>query len=352
MRANHIRLSYLLVGLFYVTTISGWPQQPDSTVPETTIHVQSSVVLVPTLVVQKSGEIVYGLGAKDFELYDNGVKQQLRVDEEMDTAPVSVVVAIETGRSSALQFDKVARISSLLDLFLNDGKSDVALVTFDSHAQLVQDFTSDAGKIDNAIHQMQPGDGGAAIYDAAGFSLDMLADRAPERRRVLLLISETRDHGSSIVKVDQLVKKIGISNTLVVSLAFGAAKSEYKSGFTDDIKHGDEGPGFNFMQLLAVAVNATRKNVSKEIAAMSGGEYAPFSSERSFEDRIVTISRHARNRYLLSFRPSSQAEGLHTLSVKLTSDLDARVVAHSVSTERVICRSKLSLQHVRQAYVP
>ena len=322
--------------MWFVLSITGacWSQAAETAPseapsPETTIRVQSSVVLVPTLVEEKSGEIIYGLKPSDFELYDNGVKQQVHVDEEMDTAPVSIVLAIETGRSSGLQFDRISRIASLLDLFLGDGKSDVAIVTFDSHAQLVQDFTSDAGKVDSAIRQLQPGDGGAAIYDAAGFSLDMLADRPSERRRVLLLVSETRDHGSKEVKVDELIKKIGISNTLVVSLAFGAAKSEYTSEFMDDIKHGDGGPGFNIMQLLVAAANATRKNVAKEIAMMSGGEYAPFSTERGFEDRIVTISRHARNRYLLSFHPTSQVEGLHVLDVKLTRNLDARVVTRA-----------------------
>ena len=305
----------------------GWAQQPaDNTPADTTIRVQSSAVLVPTLVEQKNGDIVYGLGANDFQLYDNGVPQKLRVDEEMDTAPVSIVVAIETGRSSALQFERISRIASLLDLFLQDGKSDAALITFDSQAQMVQDFTRNAEVIDGHIRELQPGDGGAAIYDATAFALDQLSDRAPERRRVLLLISETRDHGSRNVKVDELVKKIGASNTLVVSLAFAPAKSE----FVDDLKHGGGGgSSANLMTVLMMAVNAARKNVAKEIATMSGGEYAPFSTERTFEEHLHTLSQHARNRYLLSFSPSNAAPGLHPLTVKLIRDMDARIVTRA-----------------------
>ena len=301
-------------------------QSADNTSSEPTIRVQSSAVLVPTLVEQKNGEIVYGLGANDFQLYDGGVLQKLRVDEEMDTAPVSIVVAIETGRSSALQFERISRIASLLDLFLQDGKSDAALITFDSQAQMVQDFTRHAEVIDAHIHELQPGDGGAAIYDAAAFALDQLADRSPERRRVLLLISETRDHGSRNVKVDELVKKIGASNTLVVSLAFGPAKSE----LLDDLKHGGEGgSSANLLTVLMMAVNAAKKNVAKEIATMSGGEYAPFSTERTFEEHLHTISQHARNRYLLSFSPTNAAPGLDPLTVKLTRDIDACIVTRA-----------------------
>ncbi len=326
-RSSLCSLVLLLAG------VSVQAQQPTDNTPvpvepTTTIRIQSSAVLVPTLVEQHNGDVVFGLGQKDFDLYDNGVKQQLRVDEEMDTAPVSLVVAIETGGSSGLQFGRISRIASLLDLFLGDGKSDAALITFDSQAQLVQDFTRDADRIDAHVHNLQPGDGGAAIYDASAFALDILADRPPERRRVLLLISETRDHGSRNIKVDQLVKKIGASNTLVISLAFGPAKSE----FLEDLKHSAGGGGgdtFSLMQALMMAINATRRNVAREIATMSGGEYAPFSTERTFEDHIHTISQHARNRYLLSFRPSDPKPGLHTLDVHLTRDMDARIVTRA-----------------------
>ncbi len=47
---------------------------------------------MPTLVEMPSGEIVYGLGPADFQLTDNGVPQQLHVDDDLDSEPVSVVV--------------------------------------------------------------------------------------------------------------------------------------------------------------------------------------------------------------------------------------------------------------------
>jgi hypothetical protein len=39
--------------------------------------------------------VVYGLKPQDFVLEDNGVPQKIRVQEEMDTAPVALVVAVE-----------------------------------------------------------------------------------------------------------------------------------------------------------------------------------------------------------------------------------------------------------------
>ncbi len=76
-----------------------------------------------------------------------------------------------------------------------------------------------------------------------------------------------------------------------------------------------------------MAVQAVRKNVARQIALMSGGEYAPFTTERGFEARVQEVAKHARNRYLLSFRPSDNTPGLHVLDVRLTRNLGARVVA-------------------------
>jgi hypothetical protein len=62
---------------------------------------------------------------------------------------------------------------------------------------------------------------------------------------------------------------------------------------------------------------------------MSGGEYAPFTRDKGFEDRVAEAAKHARNRYLLSFHPTDATPGLHTLKVKLTQDYGAHVVARA-----------------------
>jgi hypothetical protein len=127
--------------------------------PKTTIRVQSSEVLVPTLVQMPSGEIVYGLGPNDFELLDNGIQQQLQVDDDLDDEPVSVLVAVEKGRMAALEFDKINRLAPLIDLFLGDGVSEAAFVSFDSKPLLVVPFTRDAERLGHKLRRIEPGDG-------------------------------------------------------------------------------------------------------------------------------------------------------------------------------------------------
>jgi VWFA-related protein len=293
--------------------------------PQTTIRVQSSEVLVPTLVQMPSGEIIYGLGPSDFALLDNGVPQQLHVDDDLDNEPVSVVVAVEKGRLAELEFDKINRLAPLIDLFLGDGVSEAAFVSFDSKPQLVVPFTRDADRVGHELRRIEPGDGGAAILDTVGYSVKLLEDRPKDYRRVLLLISETRDHGSHDVDAKRLVEEIGTSNTLVLSVTFSPSKAL----FLHDLTHDEGASGPDLMAPLLMAVQAVRKNVAREIALMSGGEYAPFTTERGFEGRVQEVAKHARNRYLLSFRPTDNTPGLHQLDVRLTRNLGARVVART-----------------------
>src|ERR1017187_2938236 len=106
-----------------------------------TLRVRANEVLVPTLVEKPGGGVVYGLKPQDFVLEDNGVPQKIRVQEEMDTAPVALVAAVELGGVSVLEFGKRAKLGPLLDLFLGDGKGEAALVGFDAKPHLIRDLT-------------------------------------------------------------------------------------------------------------------------------------------------------------------------------------------------------------------
>jgi hypothetical protein len=54
------------------------------------LRVQSNVVLVPTLVKDAEGHVVYGLTQNDFVIEDNGVEQVVHLDESAESEPASV----------------------------------------------------------------------------------------------------------------------------------------------------------------------------------------------------------------------------------------------------------------------
>jgi VWFA-related protein len=306
------------------------PAEPPLPLPSahtntTTLRVTANEVLVPTLVEKPGGGVVYGLKPQDFVLEDNGVPQKIRVQEEMDTAPVALVVAVELGGVSVLEFGKLAKLGPLLDLFLSDSKGQAALVGFDSEPHLIRDFTHSSDEVNAALKRLEPGDGGDAILDTVSYAVDLLETQPKEYRRVLLLISEERDHGSKHTKTEQLIEKIGQSDVLVLSVSFTPAKAE----LLHDMKDEGDNRTMNMISTLFLVVQAFKKNVTKEIAHMSGGEYNTFTGEKGFEKRVVESAKRARNRYLITFSPTDPTPGLHTIRVRLAQDYGAHVVARA-----------------------
>jgi len=306
------------------------PAEPPQPLPSAsseapTLRVTTTEVLVPTLVEKPDGGVIYGLKPQDFILEDNGVAQKIRVQEEMDNAPVALVVAVEQGGASALEFDKLAKLGPLLDLFLADGKGLAALVGFDSKPHLIRDFTHRSEEINQDLKSLDPGNGGDAILDTVSYAVDLLQSQPKEYRRVLLLISEERDHGSRHTKPAQLIQKIGQSDVLVLSVSFSPSKAE----LLHDVKDNGDDRMMSLYSTLAMIIPAFKKNVSKELAAMSGGEYHVFTGDKGFEKRVVESAQHARNRYLITFSPSDPTPGLHTIRVRLAQDYGAHIVARA-----------------------
>ncbi len=301
--------------------------RPDPNAEMPIFHVSTTVVVVPTLVEKPNGEVLYGLKPQDFAVYDNGVLQKVHVDDDLDTQPISLVVCIERGRDAPLEFDKIGKLGPLLELFTRDGRGSMALVAFDSRATWVEPFGTDEDTITRDLRHMPAGDGGAAILDAAGYSVNLLEQQPPDHRRILLLISESRDHGSHHFNIPQLVERIGTSNTLVLSLVFSPGKAEIIDWAKGNADNG--GTELNILAPLMMTVNAMRRNTPKTLAALSGGEYDPFTREKGFEARVAEVASHARNRYILSFHPTDLTPGLHSIEVKLTQDYGAHVVARN-----------------------
>lgn len=320
---RRIAQSLIGISLFFLVTAAVAQEQP-------TFRTQSNVVLVPALVRDKSGEVVYGLEAKDFVIEDDGVAQNVHLDEAAESEPVSLVVAIQCGRRADFELPRMHGLSAMLQPVLAQPDSKIAVVTFDSDVHAVENFTSNESVITGALNSLQPGDGGASVLDAVNYSVKMLNGVPRDRKRVLLLISETRDHGSRSAKIEDVIKAIGDSNVVVYTLAFSPSKSnvlDTLKGNNNPDLHPEQTEMHNDPDLLAplvLAAQAMRKNSAKAIAFQSGGEYQMFDSAKGFDARMNNFSNHLHSRYLLSFAPKEPHPGLHQIRVRLKDGKDTK----------------------------
>ena len=290
---------------------------------QTTIRSQANVVLIPALVEDAHGEIVSGLEAKDFIVEDDGIDQPVRLDEAPEGQPISLVVAVQVGRRADFELPRMRGLSTMLDPVIEQRGSKIALLTFDSKVHSLETFTSDDATIARDLANLEPGDGGAAVLDAIHDAVKLLDSTPQNRKRVLLLISETRDHGSQSATIDDVIKGIGNSNTMVYALAFSPSKSNLLDtlrGNNNWDLHPEQSemkPNPDLLAPFVLAVQAMRKNVPSTVASMTGGEYELFSTRNRFDARLTDFTNHIHSRYLLSIAPKNPHAGLHRLSVRL-----------------------------------
>ena len=336
-----------------------------------TLRTDANVVLVPALVRNAKGELVFTLKAGDFRLTDDGIEQPLTLDQDTDSEPLALVVAVQTGGAGKAKLERYRNLGPTIGDVVAGVPHRVAVVAFDSTARVVQEFSPDANEAGAALNDLDPGDKGAAILDSLKFSMDLLSKQPSNYRRVILLISETVDHGSQ-TRLNDALRAISDTNTAIYALSFSSGKSEAENyGFhelpvhkTEDggiapgnaypnPPHGCMGkdpdpdattnkgvqfydcltqllPPLALAKMAAIRVSDARKrNVPATVAELTGGEYFKFENSRSLVIGLLTISNHVPNRYALSFRPQSPHPGFHSVELKLKSYPALRVAARS-----------------------
>src|SRR5260370_27891351 len=101
-----------LLPLVLLCTAVAVAQKPPATPPGNndqsyTLRTQSNIVLVPTTVQTKHGEILYALKPEQFVVEDNEVPQTIRTEQDTDSLGLSLVVVVQSGRSATSQHPKL-----------------------------------------------------------------------------------------------------------------------------------------------------------------------------------------------------------------------------------------------------
>lgn len=312
--SNCMRKSSLGLLCVFVLTAAAATAQDDQT-----FTARGNLVRVPTLVRDATGALVSGLHATDFIIEDDGTSQSAHLDETAEAEPVSLMIAVQSGRKAANEYKRMTGLASMLDPILSNPDNEAAVLFFDSKLDLVQDFTSDGDQVENRLKKLPSGDHGAAIMDAVAFSSRLLGRRPEGRKRVLLLISETRDHGSKFTTLESALGAINSNDISIYTLPF----APYLSQQLDDLRGSNKDewtPVIDLWARMQELRQAMRKNIPHTLASITGGEYQLFLSRNGLEDHLIDFANHLHNRYELSFEPKDPHPGLHQIRVLLRDD--------------------------------
>ncbi|MBI4893582.1 MAG: VWA domain-containing protein [Acidobacteria bacterium] len=318
------------------------PRLPDDLADGPVIRATVNVVLVPTTVTDRSGRIVNGLKPQDFELFDNEKKQE--VNRDVAFLPLSMVVCIQRSNNIDGMLPKIQKMGNVMHDLMIGQDGEAAILSFDHRIELLQEFTQDADKMNEAVKKLKPGGQNFRLNDAVQTAARMLRNKK-DRRKVILLIAQTMDK-SSETTVKEVATELQVYNIDVFTLninrlvtrltekpqvprpdPFPAGSRPLPGLASPDPTtaaqiYGAPGYAIDFVPVIEEIFTATKaifvKNPAEVYTRFTGGREFSFTTERGLEDAIAAIGGEIRSQYILSYSPNNKMEGgFHKIEVKV-----------------------------------
>jgi VWFA-related protein len=201
--------------------------------------VEAQLRLNMTVIQPKTGEAVLNLQAGDFNILED--KNARRVESvEYKTGPVDVMLLLDT----SLAGEVVRSLADDIIAQLHE-KEQMAVVSYHTSADLIQDFTSSKQLLARAIGTVKYGNEPNAL-DALYAAIDGGFQSATYRRVVLLLTAGLE--GRSRVSEQQVIK-IARRNGVSIYPVF---VSGYEKSMFEKLARGTGGATFNLRELRKV----------------------------------------------------------------------------------------------------
>jgi hypothetical protein len=259
--SNPVMQTSLVIAALLLAAATATPQDESRQASEV-FRSTSTMVTVPALVRDHSGQFVPNLNAGDFELYDNGVRQSVRI-ADLQEEPMALVVVVQTGGRAIRHFLDYVDLPLFLDWLTGSTTHELMLVTFDSRVQIVWHFPVRSDGEAHSLTRLTRGDHGAALIDAVQLAVQQLQSEPGHFRRIVLLISQKKDDGSATA-AEEVLRTLGTGSTAIYSLTFDAAGATSRAKRSRVMHRPDEPTP------LSAAVNNIREDTAEELSAYTG----------------------------------------------------------------------------------
>ncbi len=312
--------------------------------PDAKIRTHVTLVNTPVTVVNEKGQLVYDLDAQDFRLTDNGVRQRI-TNVDLGNNPLSLVIVIETSLRIEPLLPEIRKTGVVFTETVIGPQDEAAVVGFNDSVDTLLDFTTSRDKVLDTMNQLQAGTAHARLFDAMATGIEMLSRLQPqptadlpERRRVMVIMSEATDVGSE-THLSAVLKRAQLSNVVIYSLGISRTLAEWKAPSKELMSQlVPEGifpqpnlPG----SIQTTETEATRygygnlinlmRNVKSQFtqtlqiaASRTGGQYISTFKGKSMQTAVDEIGGELHSQYSLTYEPTgTKATGYHVIQVQV-----------------------------------
>jgi VWFA-related protein len=312
------------------------------------VKVRVSLVNTPVTVHNSRGEMVHNLEAGDFQVTDNGATQKIS-HFDLGGDPISLVILVETSSRIAALLPEVYKTGILFTQTVMGPNGEAAVVAFNDSVDKLQDFTTNSDAIEHTIARLGQGTSGAKLYDAMAVGVEMLTARPlptpdkPGRRRVMMILAEATDDGSS-AKLGEVLRQAQLANVTIYSVGLSTTRAELQAKPKDTRPQitppgvypmppqpgvaqtpNTEANRYGNIDLMAAAVwavqhihDAVKENALEVATTATGGIHLATFRDRSIEKAIDEIGGELHSQYSISYTPTdADVTGYHEIKVNV-----------------------------------
>ena len=272
------------VFLFFLIVLAGFPQPLESWQPpprpnnqsdnQDTIKINVDLVVLHASVQNHNGIPVSGLGKEAFQVYEDGVLQEI---ESFSHEDIPVIVGLVIDNSGSMRPKRMEVITAALAFArASNAKDQIFVVNFNEHVSFGlpanTPFTDETAQLEFALSKVAA-DGMTALYDAVAAALEHLK-QGNRDKQTLIVISDGADNASrhNLARIMALAKQ---SEAIIYTIGIY------------DRDDPDRNPGS-----------------LKQLARATGGEAFLPGSVKDVVPICERIARDIRNQYTITYVPA------------------------------------------------
>ncbi len=247
-----------------------------SAIDDYTIRVNVAEVVLHATAQNHKGTLVSGLGKEEFQVYEDGVPQEIKHFSHED---IPVTVGLVVDNSGSMRPKRADVIAAALAFARSSNPMDqMFVVTFNEKVSFGlpgnMPFTDDVVQLGTALSRISA-NGETALYDAVAAALEHLK-KGNRDKKVLIVISDGGDNASKH-NLSQIRTMAGHPDAII-----------YTIGIFDE-QDADQNP-----------------HVLRQLAKDTGGEAFLAESLKEVLPICERIARDVRNQYTIAYIPSNR----------------------------------------------
>jgi VWFA-related protein len=203
---------------------------------------------------------------------------------------LGLLVDISGSVNDRFRFEKLAA-SQFVKEVVEREQDQVFVANFSHRLRMMQDFTSDPGKVSNALQRLHDDQGDTAVFDSIARACGKLANSGDHQpvARVLVVITDGDDNASSH-KLEQVMQIAQLDEVTIYTISTNER-----------------------------GVNLIGDDALQKLAEQSGGRALFPASAKQVAKAFGRIREELRNRYAVSYRPAEFKPDGHFRRIRIVA---------------------------------